>query len=274
MDKSKRPKPTYLAERIVENDRLAYYMSAADINFWDNHWQTHFDPAAYDWADTGPHLGCFEWPFTRYLPKTGPILEAGCGLGHYVAILRARGYDVEGVEWSRKTVETVLSVRPALPIRVGDVTRLEVPDGYYSGYISVGVVEHRRAGPEPFLQEAYRVLAPNGLALISVPYFHPLRQLKARLKLYQGRPNGLEFYQYAFTVSEFTGLLRTTGFRIVDRIPYDGFKGIKDEIPWLRPILTRLVEWRGVGWRLRRWLQHSTFGHMLLAVCQKSEVVQ
>ena len=149
MSESKQPKPTYETQRCVEKGRLVYYTSTADANFWDNLWQTYFDPATYDWADTGPHLGYLEQPVLKYLPKAGPILEAGCGLGLYVAILRARGYAVEGVEWGRETVETVLSVRPDLPIRVGDVTYLEVPDGYYSGYISLGVVEHRLEGPEP-----------------------------------------------------------------------------------------------------------------------------
>lgn len=82
MTNDKQPKPAYLAERCVENERLAYYMSTADASFWDSHWKTHFDPMIYDWADTGPHLGHFEEPFVKYLPKEGCVLEAGCGLGH------------------------------------------------------------------------------------------------------------------------------------------------------------------------------------------------
>jgi SAM-dependent methyltransferase len=265
-------KPTYFVERRVEGQRLAYYMTTADTNFWDSHWKTYFDPTAHDWADTGPHLGYFEEPFIKYLPKEGRILEAGCGLGYYVAILRARGYDIEGVEWSRETVEAVRLARPSLPIRVGDVTQLEVRDGYYSGYISLGVVEHRQEGPEPFLREAYRVLEPGGVALISVPYFHPLRRLKARLGLYRGRPDGLEFYQYAFTEMDFAALLQTAGFEIVDKMLYDGFKGVKDEIPLLR----QMFKWRGIGWRLQRRLRswewaERNLGHMILFVCRKAQ---
>ena len=263
--------PTYQAERRVENRRLAYYRDVADADFWDQHWRIHLSPQAYAEAQRG-QLGWFEEPFIRYLPQSGRILEAGCGLGQYVLALRVRGYDVEGVEWGAETVGAVRALYPGLPIRVGDVTRLEVPDGWYSGYISLGVVEHCQAGPELFLQEAWRVLEMNGAAFFSVPYFHPLRRLKARLGLYRGRPDGLKFYQYAFTEADFAARLRSAGFRIVGKMPYGGFKGVRDELPALR----RMAGWRGVGWRLERWLHTSEWvernlGHMILFVCHKAQ---
>ena len=264
-------KPTYLAERCIEGQRLAYYLDAADVDFWEQHWKTYLSPKMYMGAEQGA-LGWFEEPFTRYLPRQGRILEAGCGLGQYVLALRVRGYDAEGVDWAPETVQAVRARYPDLPIHVGDATWLEVLDGYYSGYISLGVVEHRREGPEPFLQEAYRVLEPGGVAFISVPYFHPLRRLKAYLRMYRGRPEGLEFYQYAFTETEFATLLQATSFEIIDRMLYGGFKGVKDEIP----LLCQMFEWRGIGWRLQRWLRswewaERNLGHMILFVCRKAQ---
>ena len=262
---------TSQVERCVENQRLAYYLDAADIGFWDRHWRTHLSPQTYAEAERG-HLGWFEEPFIGYLPQSGRILEAGCGLGQYVLALRMRGYDVEGVEWGVETVQAVRALYPDLSIRVGDVTRLEVPDGWYSGYISLGVVEHCQAGPELFLQEACRVLEMNGVALISVPYFHPLRRLKARLGLYRAQPDRLKFYQYAFTEADFAACLRSAGFVVVGKMPYGGFKGVREEVSWLRLV----AKWRGVGWRLERWLQSSKWiernlGHMLLFVCRKAQ---
>jgi len=263
-------KPTYLAKRRVEGKRLVYYMTAANSKFWDQHWQNHLSHQVYSWAEQGG-LGWFEKPFTRWLPDQGRILEAGCGPGQYVLALRVRGYDAEGVEWGSETVQAVRALYPDLPIRAGDVTRLEVPDGYYSGYISLGVIEHCRLGPEPFLQEAYRVLEPGGVAFISVPYFHPLRRLKARLGLYRGRPDGLEFYQYAFTDVEFKTLLQSANLEVIEQMPYDGFKGVKDEITLIR----QMIKWRVMGRRLRRRLQSwkwagKHIGHMILFVCRKA----
>jgi SAM-dependent methyltransferase len=255
--------------RCVEGQRLIYYRAHADAAFWDNHWKVHFSPQTYAQAEKG-RLDTFEKVFVRYLPQSGRILEAGCGLGQYVLALRARGYEAEGIEWAEETVRVVQAHYPDLPIRVGDVTHLEVADETYRGYISLGVVEHRQAGPEPFLREAYRVLKPGGVALISVPYFHPLRRLKAQLGLYRGQPAGLEFYQYAFTKAEFIACLQAAGFKLADQIGYGSFKGIKDEIL----LLSQLARLPGVGWRLQKWLgawawleQH--LGHMSLFVCQK-----
>ena len=262
-------KPIYKSIRRIEGKRLAYYRSKADAAFWDGQWKSFSHPKIHEMAQHG-HLWQFEDLFTTYLPKKGRVLEAGCGLGQYVLALRVRGYEIEGVEWASETAQTVCSLYPDLPIRVADVTKLDVPDGFYSGYISLGVMEHALEGPEVFLSEAWRVLEPDGLAIISVPFFNPLRRFKARIGLYRGQVGDLEFYQYAFTKTEFTNLLQDIGFNIIDYMVYDYFKGLGDEIPLLRWVFGL----RGIGWRLILWITSQEFGknlgHMLLFVCHKS----
>jgi SAM-dependent methyltransferase len=257
--------------RTLENDRLAYYSTETNPIFWDAHWKKYFSPDMYKKAERGSFVW-FEKPFTTYLSREGRILEAGCGLGMYVLALRVRGYDAEGVESGAETVKMVRERYPDLPIRVGDVTCMEVPEKYYSGYISLGVMEHSINGPELFIEEAYRVLRDDGVAIISVPSFHPLRRLKARLGLYRGQCKGLEFYQYAFTKREFIAILQKHGFRVVDEMIYDGFKGLKDEIR----LLEKIVQWPVIGRRLRNWVQSCQWiehrlGHMMLFVCRKAQ---
>lgn len=219
--------------KVREGRRLAYYGHAADSNYWGAHWQMYGHATDGDGSIRGikNHL-------LRYLPTHGKILEAGCGLGQVVMALRAMGYDIEGVEFSPETVETVLAGAPEVPISVGDVTDLQVADGHYNAYVSLGVVEHRQAGPEPFLLEAYRVLSPQGIAFFGVPYFNPLRRMKGRLGFYQHEPSqGMPFYQYAYSPSEFTDLLRVNGFEVIDRTAYSALKGAKDEVPAVRLLL-------------------------------------
>ena len=256
--------------RCIEGRRLVYYRSQVNDDFWDTHWENNFSKEMYKGAERG-YLGWFEEPFTRYLPKDGIILEAGCGLGKYLLALRMRGYDAEGVESGPETVKTVKALYPDLPIRVGDATRLDVSDDYYSGYISLGVVEHCRQGPGSIFKESNRVLKSGGVALFSVPYFHGLRRLKSYLGFYADHTDGLDFYQYAFTKQEFSSLLHAEGFTIVGEMLYDGFKGVKDEIP----LLLRMFQWKYIGWRLEKWLRSSEFvkrnlGHMILFTCRKS----
>jgi SAM-dependent methyltransferase len=258
-----------LSARRVEGRRLVYYGRSPDADFWAEQWERHPSSARYAWAEQGG-LGPLEGITERYLPRGSRVVEAGCGLGQHVVALRVRGYAVEGVEWAQATVQAVLARYPDLPIRQGDVTSLAVPDGYYRGYVSLGVVEHRGEGPEPFLREAYRVLADDGVAFISVPWFHGLRRLKAMIGLCRQNPGGLAFYEYAFTVPEFTAILGTCGFRVLEVTAYGGFKGVTDEVGLLRAVM----RWRGAGWRLHNWLQDSPWvsrrlGHMALFVCRK-----
>jgi len=254
--------------RVMENGRLVYYGPKADDAFWDRCWAGMLSDGHYRAAKKG-RLGYLEKPAKRWLPKDGPILEAGCGTATFVLGLRVRGWDAEGVDYAAETVRAVRRLFPDLPVRVGDITRLEVPDGYYAGYISLGVIEHRREGPEPYLREAWRVLRPGGIAFFSVPYLNPIRRLKARLGYYQGNPQGMEFYQYAFSEVEVRSLLERAGFHILARYVYDGMKGIGDEVPGAEKFLRYLSKIPPFCLFGRRWLHYCTFGHMLLLVCQK-----
>lgn len=255
-------KPQAKYTRRVEKGRLAYYGKKADPDYWDSVWKkahirdtyARYDQGAVDWLQAGLPL----------LPKEGRVIDAGCGLGIYVAGLRARGYDCEGVEWGSATVDLIKGCYPELPIRQGDVTKLDVPDGYYSGYISMGVMEHVYDGPAPMLAEAYRVLAPGGVGLISVPFFGPLRRLRARFGAYNDDVTGLEFYQYAYDKDVFFEAVRDAGFVILRSWAYDAGKGISDELPLLGKVITGMSRIPKIGYLVRRLLQYSPFGHMLL----------
>ena len=253
--------------RRIENGRLACYGRVASADYWDSYWKDRCTREMY-----APYVkGATGWvePALSFLPKDGRILEAGCGLGVHVAGLRGLGYDCEGVEWGAETVELVNSVYPELPIRVGDVSKLDVPDGHYSAYISFGVMEHAYDGPQEFLREAYRVLAPGGTALISVPFFGPLRRLKAALGFYRDDVTGIDFYQYEYGKGEFCRAVESAGFKVFRTWSYDARKGITDEIPWLGKALVGVSRIPKVGYPVRRLLKYSPFGHMLLVAARK-----
>jgi hypothetical protein len=83
----------------MENGRLAYYRQAANPAFWDEHWaQKTLSPELYARAERYGTLPVLQKPYQNYLPPGGRILEAGCGVGDMVAVLRALGFAVEGVE--------------------------------------------------------------------------------------------------------------------------------------------------------------------------------
>lgn len=256
-------------QRTFTNGRLVYYRQAATAQHWDSVWKTQDTERLYVEAAKG-ELDYYTEIFPRHLPKSGKILEAGCGLGQYVIALRQRGYDAEGVDYAADTIRFLNERFPDQPFRVADVTAMDVPDGYYHGYISLGVMEHLPEGPQLFLKECHRILANDGVACISVPYLNLLRRFKARLGLYR-RPGSesLPFYQYVYSAKEFTQLLKQHGFEVIARYQYGGYKGVKDELSWLSTVF----EWPQ-GWRLRKWLMNSKWlnahnGHMMMYVASK-----
>lgn len=250
-------------------DRLAYYWQEPRSAFWDEQWKTQINERRYRSAEKGS-LGELRDAFVKHLPKEGKILEAGCGPAHFVLALQVRGYDCHGIDFGEQTVAAVKAMRPALPISIGDVTHLDVADGHYRGYISLGVIEHTEAGPDKFLIEARRVLSDEGVAIIAVPNFHVLRQLKARLGLYPKAGESLSFYQYAFTWVEMAEILERHGFEVVDGYRYNCIKGLGDELPLVWAIANHPT----YGTQVKRWMKKNQFlnrhcGHMLLFVCRK-----
>lgn len=241
--------------------------------------------------------------FARYLPRRGKILEAGCGVGHYVLVYGAQGYDIEGVEESAVAVGKARERYPELPVYQADVRALPYPSGSLAAYFSGGVLEHFEEGPAAALREAHRVLQDDGVLLLTVPYLNLLRRLRdavlAGRRLYrivsgfthESAPDGLVFYQYAFTRREAVSVLEQAGFVAVATRGVQIVWGARKLLGWGSPC-------GGVGggrgcdsggsmrWpRLRRLLliEHSdnpvvegalrllgeVCGHMLLVVCRK-----
>jgi SAM-dependent methyltransferase len=213
----------------IEAGRFAFYGHTPDSKFWDDVWHAKEAELLWRRAAKGWLPRQFARTFERHLPTNGKLLEAGCGLGHVVLGLRARGYDAEGIDWAADTVQRLTQMRPDIPVRVGDVRALDVPDGHYAGYISLGVMEHFRDGPGVVLREAARVLRPGGVIVASVPFENAVRTRLRRTAV--PLPDGLPFYQFAFSKDEFCSLTRAAGFEIEEVTYYNVVSTLRDHFP-------------------------------------------
>ena len=199
---------------------LAYYSRAATEEFWSEHWGAQEPEGLVRIARRSPLTALIE----EALPRSGRILEAGCGLGQYVVLLRERGYGAVGADWSLDALLRCRKWAPAAPVAVADLAALGFKDGAVAAYLSLGVVEHDHDGPDRILREAERVLAAGGRLILSVPYLNGVRRMfrpylarrQARL-----RRDGGHFYQYAFTRREVRAFLEAHGFRVLSLTPYD-----------------------------------------------------
>jgi len=163
----------------------------------------------------------------KYLEKGKKYLDAGCGLGGWLAFLRARGYDLVGIERSQKAVELIKQLDPSLPVEVGDACHLQFPDKSFDGYLAIGTWEYEEDRTEEVAREAARILKPGGVAIIEVPYANPFRRwtyLPAKsLQYLVYRLLGQEgkFSHYMFRKGDIRVLLEELGFDVLEINPHD-----------------------------------------------------
>lgn len=262
------------------NNRLAQFRGkGGQREFWEERWSKREIGVVLSSHRTGK-LDEFENLFSRHLPRDLPVLEAGCGIGQLVMALNSRGYQMEGVDYAEQTVARIQAAAPELNVRVGDVYSLNVPDGTYGGYISIGIFEHNPDGPLDGLKEVRRVLHPRGIALISVPYLNRERQTwlgQIPVATDQVLSSGLHFYQYYFSRDEFAAFLRKAELRIVEVFPYGTYSGLTRDFGLGRKLHDRnFYHWRlrtgfsRICSRAPMWARYR-WAHMIMFACQIAE---
>jgi SAM-dependent methyltransferase len=252
--------------RHISHERMKWYGEPGDESYWYEYWKARLTANYYMTAEnTSLALDELGQILLKYLSPHGLHLEAGCGAGYWVAVLRHQGFRIEGIEYARELVALVRAASPHLPVKQGNALAIDCPDDSYDGYLSIGVVEHRVEGPEPFLLEAFRVLKPGGRILIAVPYFGPVRKLKSKFFLYERQQPALPFFQYGFSKQELVCLLREAGFYVEYVQPLYTHRLLQEEIPGYNRLTKRAHFIRTLVERLL----HKRDGHMLLAVGQK-----
>lgn len=255
--------------KVVDGRRLAWYGPGSDPQAWLEYWKSRMGAGYYEQArrrDLRSH------PLGRVLldelDPRGLHLEAGCGGGFWVAALDGAGYRVEGIESSPGLVEFVQTLEPDLPVRDGDALAIDRPAASYDSYLSFGVVEHCREGPEPFLVEAARVVRPGGLLVLSVPHFGPLRRAKASLGAYARHPPpDLPFYQYGFTAAELAELVQAAGFEVHRVLPLEPHRLLEEESAVYDRLSGRAAGWARAGAEAAL-SRHD--GHMVVVVARRA----
>jgi SAM-dependent methyltransferase len=99
---------------------------------------------------------------------SGPVADVGCGPGHVTAHLDGLGLDAVGIDLSAEMVAVARRAYPHLDFRVGDMTRLDLPDASLGGIVAFYSTIHLPPDRFPVaLAEFARVLAPGGQLLLA-----------------------------------------------------------------------------------------------------------
>lgn len=95
------------------------------------------------------------------------VLDVGCGVGNYHALLRDQFNALAGVDVSAACIETAKQNHPDVEYQVYDGTRLPYDDASFDVAFTICVIHHVPTAQWPaFVAEMGRVLRPGGMALV------------------------------------------------------------------------------------------------------------
>ena len=236
-----------------KNRRLVDIGESATADFWDRHWGTeNFRESIESGKDDKFILKTLR----KYIPdKRGRILEGGCGRGQVVYCMHVHGYESVGIDFAKETIEKIKKAIPELNVTVGDVRNLQSRDNHFTGYWSLGVIEHFYDGYHDISREMQRVLINGGYVFLTFPYMSPLRRLKAKLGLYEEfskeREGKENFYEFDLDAETVMKDFEAIGFELLEKGTRSGLKGFKDEVSLFQPMLQKLFDYQGENFWVR-----------------------
>lgn len=159
--------------------------------------------------------------YTDTLSKDGVHLEAGSGLGAIVITLRKMGYNVMGLDYAENALHTSHAYDATLPLLVGDVHSLPHAANSLDSYLSFGVLEHFEHGMQPALKEAFRILKPGGVLILTIPYPNVVNRLVAWRRKRKGVTvlNDDNFFESTYDRESLCSNVTSVGFKLEKVLP-------------------------------------------------------
>jgi SAM-dependent methyltransferase len=155
----------YLNPRPTNESLFRFYQhylpeEGSSIESWQRMMQPVFERAA--------HL-------IQHRIGTGRLLDVGAGFGFFLAEMKGRGWEVMGVEISRKGMDYAKKVL-GLTVHPGPLEKIGFPENHFDAVTGFYIIEHL-ANPMAFLKECHRILKPGGLLLLRYPHTTPIKNL-------------------------------------------------------------------------------------------------
>lgn len=187
------------------------------------------------WADEKVEAPAFLLQVLRAeLAGRRRVLESGCGKAPFVEALATPDNVVIGVDLAERALVQAHHRNGELRLAVADVSQLPFAAGSFDAVVSLGVVEHFEGGPIEVLRDHARVLADDGILVLTVPRRSWLRAVRdlwhlgvRRADHYAtgrrtvtrrevGRAASVPgaFHQYEFSKAQLLGYLREAGFEV------------------------------------------------------------
>jgi SAM-dependent methyltransferase len=170
----------------------------------------------------------------------GRFLDIGCATGRLLEHVRGAGWNPVGVELCRESAEHAIHER-SLEVYIGSLSDACFPDAHFSVIHFSHLLEHVPS-PAEFLLEVSRVLATDGLAIITTPN---IAGLQARL-FRTGWRSAIADHLTLFSVATMRKMLARTGFRVLQVVTWGGL-AVGSAPGWIKRPVDRLAKPLGFG---------------------------
>ncbi len=144
--------------------------------------QSAYAVRAGEYAEQLGHMDAVAEPDRRLVldwatDLTGPVVDVGCGPGHWTAYLHDHGVEVSGVDPVPEFVAHARDAHPGITFDCGTAERLDAADGELGGVLGwYSLIHHTPDRVPVVLTEFARVLRPGGALLLGFfegPVFEP-----------------------------------------------------------------------------------------------------
>ncbi|MBI5045981.1 MAG: methyltransferase domain-containing protein [Candidatus Niyogibacteria bacterium] len=191
-----------------------------------------YEKIAREFSETRAHF----WPelafIKNYLPKNGKVLDIGCGNGRLLELLGETTLGYTGVDFSKNMLQEAQQLHSDKKFVLADALNLPFPDQSFDAVVSLATLHHipSKEFQRQFFKEAARVLAKNGVLIITAWDLWRARFLPYFIKSFLGKISGnkldwgdlfLTFgkhqetrYLHAFTEKRLAQLAKEIGFNV------------------------------------------------------------
>jgi SAM-dependent methyltransferase len=142
--------------------------------------------------------------------RDGPILDAGCGTGGFLARLDP-ARPAFGLEWHLPAAR-IAAAKSGYPVAQGSVNEMPFGEGVFGTVIAADVLCHAAVDPVTALAEVKRVLRPGGRLIVNMPAFRSL------MSAHDTRVHNAR----RMTAGETRAMLAEAGFRVLSARYWNG----------------------------------------------------
>lgn len=135
-------------------------------NYWDGiYWEKHIKEDDLDNIEDNWILD-----YMKYLPKTGNLLDLGCGVGQYSIYFYSLGYNVSSCDISSKALEILNEKNKNIKTKIQDINKpLDYKDNEFDiVFANLSIHFLSDENTKNLLGEIKRILKPNGIFIGSV----------------------------------------------------------------------------------------------------------